>query len=109
MLFAYSVPIDTADNKFSGYRCFRNTVMNNEHSLDYSNCTNNEGDTVVYLLFVMYCIIYRLVSTCCYNTWAFFSHVTDHCTSEPVHDDDDVIVFKEEPLEVSDNSLNGYV
>ena len=57
MFFAHSGPIDTADSKLSGYHSFRNTVMKNEHSLDYSNRTNDEGDTVVYLLLVMYCII----------------------------------------------------
>ena len=73
----------------------RKRDMKEECSSDFPNCYNDEGSPALDLFLVLYC-----VDLDAFTYWFDFL-ITGSNASEPVHDIEDVIDLKVEPLEVS--------
>ena len=84
--------------KLSRNCSFMNSDVKKECSSESPNSPNNEG--ILFYILIWLCTVLNFVLLC-HIFYLFDLHVTGKSTSKPVHDDEDIIDSKEEPVEVS--------
>ena len=89
--------MNNTDYKLSRNCGFINADVKEECSSEFPNSSNNEG--ILFYIFIWWCTV--LIFVLWHVSYLFDIHVTGRSASEPVHDNEDIVDLKEEPIEVS--------